>query len=423
MTALIEQCEKAVLRGVKLGSNQVEAFAQRKHVFVVEFSGKNMTQTVERESQGIGVRVICDKATGFAYSTQLTDVEQSVRQAVTNAHLVAFDPLFHSLPEPQPIPSLPDLYDPQFDGLQLDDIKERILHIISCIEIGMGTFQITVRECSIVNSNGISAAYKKSDCSLKFGVDRSVADSYCNISHMDVKAFSDFLKQVGERRTPPRRRVKWDGRGEIVIEPHAVCDLIRPLIAAMNGENVVKKQSHLTSKKGSHLVSDNISLRDDGRYPNGLFTQPVDGEGVPSQKTPLIKKGVLKGFIFDSFHAHQVGEKSTGNGLRQGFKYLPDCVFTNVVLSEGNAGREELIADTHHGIVINSLGTSMVNPATPRIALPISKGFLLEKGEITAVLFPAILTGDILAMLQDPLLSREREQIFRFINPMIKIHQ
>lgn len=421
---MLRCCEKAVEKALTLVPAEVEAFAQKKHAFVAVFSTGKLTNIVERESQGIGVRVIQKKATGFAYSTLLSDVDTPVRKAVKSTRYVTPDPLFGSLPEPRPFPSMPNIYDSQLDTLHTNDLKEKIGHLVEPLPTGTGTFQITKRECSIATSHGISAAYKKSDCSVKFSASRNMAASYCNFSTLDTKTISSFLERTLQRKDFPQQKMKWDGKGKIILEPNAVPDFIRPLIMAMNGRNVVEKRSYLLNKKNECIVSDTISLYDDGCYPNGLFTQPVDGEGIPSQKTLLIEKGVLTNFIYDSYYAFQAEKESTGNALRQGFKDLPVCLFTNVVFEKGDAAQDELIADTQHGILVTSLGANVVDPRTPKSTLSVSRGFIIEKGEIKAALFPAILTGNILSMLKDAVVSAEREQVFRFINPWIQVeHQ
>ena len=85
-------------------------------------------------------------------------------------------------------------------------------------------------------------------------------------------------------------------------------------------------------------------------------------------------------------------------------------------------------ADAHeplsNGLACQHPGANVVDHRTPRSALAVSRGFIIEKGEIRAALYPAILTGDILSMLKDAVVSGEREQVFRFINPWIKVeHQ
>lgn len=420
---LKEICEETVEKTLSLGSDQAEAFGQKKRVFVAEFAGRTLTQVVERESQGIGVRAIRDKATGFAYSTWIADFEKPAKQAVTSAGIVAPDPFFDSLPKPQVARTLPQVYDFQLAALQIEDVQAAILKIIESNEGGSGTFQITLRECSIANSNGIAVMYRKSDYSCKLSATEVVAASWCNLAEMNSRAMSSFFERVLERKNLPRQKMRWDGRGKIILEPNAVPDFVRPLIMAMNGKNIAEKISFLPGRQHEQVLSDEISLYDDGCYPNGLFTQPVDGEGVPSQRTALIEKGVLKHFIYDTYYAHQLGQESTGNALREGFRNLPTCFFSNLIFREGCAPRDELIGDTQHGILINSLGTSTVDPRTSRIALPISRGFLIEKGEITAATYPSIFTGDILVLLQDVALSREREQVFRFLSPWIRIER
>ena len=49
----------------------------------------------------------------------------------------------------------------------------------------------------------------------------------------------------------------------------------------------------------------------------GLFgTQPFDDEGVPSRRTPVIEKGVLKNYMLNTYTARKLGMKTTGNASR-----------------------------------------------------------------------------------------------------------
>ncbi|NIT04584.1 hypothetical protein GTO10_06870, partial [Candidatus Saccharibacteria bacterium] len=43
-----------------------------------------------------------------------------------------------------------------------------------------------------------------------------------------------------------------------------------------------------------------------------------DGEGVPSQKTTVLEKGVLKHYLYDNYTAKMDGSESTGNAIRGG---------------------------------------------------------------------------------------------------------
>ena len=46
-------------------------------------------------------------------------------------------------------------------------------------------------------------------------------------------------------------------------------------------------------------------IADNGLLSGGMASSAFDGEGVPSQKTVLIKDGILKGFLYDSYAAEK----------------------------------------------------------------------------------------------------------------------
>ncbi|MBU7042212.1 MAG: TldD/PmbA family protein [Theionarchaea archaeon] len=419
---MLQRCSiEAVKKAISHGQDEAEAFAQKKRGFIAEFSEGRITRVIERESQGIGIRVIHQKAIGFAYSTDLSTIMVPVKKAMDNAQIVSPDPFFRSLPHPQAIPHIPSLSDPRLQQAHTTELIDMVSELLSSIEQGTGTIQITVRECAISNSHEVSVAYKKSDCSVKFAAAPHTAASYCNFSQWDTQALTQFMENEILQTPVPEKRMKWDNKGDIILEPNAVPNFIRPFIMALNGKNVVNESSFLRQLKDNEILSHDVSLYDDGCYPNGLFTQPVDAEGVPSQTTVLLEEGVLKNFIYDSYHAFRDGTQSTGNALRQGFKDLPGCMFTNVILDAGESPFTELVEDTHHGIIINSLGANVVDPRSPHITLSVSRGGLIEKGEIVGSLYPTVLMGNVLTMMQHPLLSRERKQIFRFIVPWIQM--
>jgi len=61
-------------------------------------------------------------------------------------------------------------------------------------------------------------------------------------------------------------------------------------------------------------------LIDSGLLPEGLDTAPVDDEGVPSQDTVILDKGVLQTYLYNCYSAARDGVESTGNGMRASFR-------------------------------------------------------------------------------------------------------
>ena len=92
---------------------------------------------------------------------------------------------------------------------------------------------------------------------------------------------------------------------------------------------------------------------------------PFDGEGVPSQRTPLIEDGVLHGFLHNVESARRAGTVSTGNGTRSAFKFLPEVGETNLVLRPGTRSPEQMVGSVDEGLyVVSTRNVGGINPVS-----------------------------------------------------------
>ena len=63
----------------------------------------------------------------------------------------------------------------------------------------------------------------------------------------------------------------------------------------MNGDSVYRKASFLAGKLGEKIASENLTVIDDGTLPGLFGTSPFDDEGVPTRRTTVIERGILRG--------------------------------------------------------------------------------------------------------------------------------
>jgi TldD protein len=103
---------------------------------------------------------------------------------------------------------------------------------------------------------------------------------------------------------------------------------------------------------GSELV--NVTA--DATTPGGLGTYRWDDEGVEGRPVPIIRHGVLTGFLSSRETAADIGlERSGGCARSDGFARQPIVRMTNVNLEPGEAGSlDDLIADTDQGLLIET---------------------------------------------------------------------
>ena len=103
---------------------------------------------------------------------------------------------------------------------------------------------------------------------------------------------------------------------------------------------------------GSELVNVTASAID----PGGLGSFRWDDEGVEGRAVPIIREGVLRGFLSSRETATEIGLGRSGGSMRaEGFARQPIVRMTNVNLEPGDAGTlDDLIADTEAGILIET---------------------------------------------------------------------
>ena len=102
--------------------------------------------------------------------------------------------------------------------------------------------------------------------------------------------------------------------------------------------------------------SDLMNVTADATSPGGLGTYGWDDEGVAARSEPIVRHGVLYGFLSSRESAAEVGLDRSGGCMRaEGFARQPIVRMTNVNLEPGDAGTlDDLIAATDHGIYMET---------------------------------------------------------------------
>jgi PmbA protein len=151
-----------------------------------------------------------------------------------------------------------------------------------------------------------------------------------------------------------------------VLDPAAAVAFLGVLAGALSAESVQKGRSLFASLAGEVVASDPVNLVDDGRLLDGPGAAPVDDEGVPTMRTPLIDRGRLTGFLHNAHTAHRGRTLSTGNAGRAGFRSPPGVSTTNLFLAAGTEPPEALLRRANHGVYIQEVSGvhSGANPIT-----------------------------------------------------------
>lgn len=385
----------------------------------------------EEIDRGVGIRVIKDNKIGFAFTSNMDKIAETAKHSIENNKLNKTDENY-AFAEVEEIPSVKKVYDKKFNELDLDESIEFLKNTIDttidqgCDITGSG-FSASEGKSLILNSNGVSIEDEGTGFSIGLSVniqkDGKIATAYNSQS-------SRFFDLDGEKLaievcnlakssldTKPIETNNYD----VVLDYYAATGLLQTFMNAFNGENVMRGRSILKDKINFQIANPNLSIIDNPLLEKGMYTSKCDGEGIVSQKTDLIKDGILNSFIYDIYTANKSGVKTTSNGLRGSYLTTPMISPTNL---EFKFSDMKDLSEIKNGVLTTSvLGAHTANPISGDFSVEASNAFKIENGELSEPINKAMISGNIFEIMEKVEgLQSEIKQYGPFIIPKLLVH-
>ena len=139
------------------------------------------------------------------------------------------------------------------------------------------------------------------------------------------------------------------GKYDVILGPMVAANLLYYMSYAFSAFEVDSGMSFLIDKLGKKVGSSIVNLVDDSRQENGFGSSTFDGEGMPTQRTEIISKGILKTYLHNTSTAKKFNAKNTANA---GLIYPQP---RNIILEKGGGKLDEMIADIKNGIYITNV--------------------------------------------------------------------
>ncbi|BAF59340.1 predicted Zn-dependent protease and their inactivated homologs [Pelotomaculum thermopropionicum SI] len=411
----LRTAEAALDRAKKLGAHLAEVYISSTKELNIEVRDGRVETMKLAEDRGLGIRVIQNGRIGFSFSTDLSPrgVEDAARKALDNCGKASEDP-FNRLPPPgTDYPAL-DIYDPAIREATVEQKIEMARYMEETARsydprvkiIESSTYQDGEVLVCVINSLGMQLSYRSAYCGIYLALAAGEGDDSQTGFALDFKLKYDQLKPEKVGREAARRAVRMLGaapvttrRVAVVLDPFVATGFLGLLGPALTGEAVQKGRSLFARKVGERVASDKITITDDGAMPGGIASAPFDGEGVPTSRTVLIEKGILKGYLHNTYTASREGVRSTGNGVRSSFKGTPEVGVTNFFIEPGQVPPEALIRELPDGLYITEvMGMHTANPISGDFSVGVA-GLLIENGELTRPVRGMAMGGNIMDFL------------------------
>lgn len=268
-------------------------------------------------------------------------------------------------------------------------------------------YQESVTECSLVNSNGLELSHKKSDYGLTcMALADDGTDEQGFQEGSDTVSFAKLAAKKLGREVAQKALERLNGQpiksysGQALLTPQVMVEILQILAPSFLAESVYKKKSSLMGRVGQKIFSDKINLVDDGLVKDGLMTFPFDGEGYPRQKTRLIQKGVLTGFLYDRYWGEKFGCLSTGNSYRETTLVKPRLDTSHFYIQPGKLSHQALIKKASDLVVITEvIGMHTADEVSGDFSVGIQG--LRIRGQKTSPIRQMVFSGNLFEMLSD----------------------
>lgn len=186
----------------------------------------------------------------------------------------------------------------------------------------------------------------------------------------------------------------------VIIENRIVGLLAHEAVGHCAEADLVYGGSFLADKIGERVASEKVTLVDDGTFSRGFGTMRYDDEGVPTQKTIIIEKGICKSFLHSRETAKQFNVEPTGNCRAWTFEYDPIIRMRNTYIEPGDHSLEELAETIKDGFFLKG-GLSGQADFTGEFMFGTQEAVKIRNGELSESYRGVTISGNAFEVLEN----------------------
>lgn len=423
-----EPVRRALQAALEAGAFYADARLVDRRAEVISTRNGRLDRLHSSVELGVGVRVICDGAWGFAATSDLdpATVRAAARRAVDLARAAA-----STRQQPVRLAPLEPVVDDVPARVAIDPaevpIADRIALLLECDRLMRGhqvavtSGQVTVLRISqdfassegaeihqerIETGGGISAiavdgrdAQRRSYPGSHSG--QMMARGWEVIEELRLAEHAEEIAAEAVRllRAPacPRGQMDLILTGEMLaLQIHESCGHPIELDRVLGTEASYAGTSFLTPDKlGTFRYgSEHVNITADATIPGALGSFAYDDEGVPAQRVDIVRAGIFVGYLTSRETAAQLGLPASGGAMRaDGFNRLPIIRMTNINLEPGTVPYAELIASTERGLLLEVNRSWSIDDKRLNFQFGCEVGRVIEEGEITGIVRNPTYTG------------------------------
>ncbi|MDO5810090.1 MAG: TldD/PmbA family protein [Methanobrevibacter sp.] len=366
-------------------------------------------------SLGTRIRVLKNGAWGFAYTTDLSKINEITETALKLSDSLKGDV---ELTESEIIKDKVEVdVKTPFKDVSIEekkDIMKSANDAATIDKVNSTTVSYADSEVNelFMNSEGSEIQVKTSR--VRMALNASATDGeiiqFGHGSLGGVKGFEiiqdadieEFGRNIGEKAVRLlEAKPAPSGQFTVIADPELTGVLIHEALGhATEGDLILQNDSILKDKIGEKIASDIVNIFDDASRKDGFGYYPYDVEGVRTKPNQLVKNGELISLLNSRETSSKLGMKSSGNA-RSLIADQPIVRMSNTYLQPGDNTFEELVEDIPNGMYLKGSRGGQVDTGKGIFQFNAAEGYMIENGEITTPLRDVSLSGNILETLKN----------------------
>jgi len=396
-----QTAESVIDHALSLGADFAELFVEKNETNVVSTLSDEVQSVESGINFGIGLRLVYGSKVLYGY-TNKTDREELLRIASVLAAKDLRDPV--STLKSFDFTQVPDIH-PARKILSVDaEIDSKVAYLMAAdraaraageqISKTRGSCMQREQHVEIFNSEGLYTKDRRNY--IRSSLTAIAADG----NEQATGSWNDggLLGWEIAAELDPQRTGEEAARQALVNLTAKPCPSGRMPVIIGNGfggvifheacghlletTSVAKKASVFHDQMGQMIASPIVNAVDDGTMANEWGSINIDDEGMPTQRTQLIKDGQLTNFLVDRIGAQQTGYARSGSGRRESYKFAPASRMRNTFIEPGDAKMDDMIASIDRGIYASHMGGGSVQPGTGEFNFAVTEGYYIENGKI-----------------------------------------
>ncbi|MCK5743804.1 MAG: TldD/PmbA family protein, partial [Caldisericia bacterium] len=281
-------------------------------------------------------------------------------------------------------------------------------NILLAVSSDIKTTNVTYRDAfttlQFANSEGTLISQEKMDmgCNLyaiankdgktKFGGTSIGTSNDWN----DILGLEEILKEKGllaiNLLTAPLPK---SGKYTVILNPNLAGTFIHEAFGHLSEGDNVYEDPELAGvmKMGREFGRPILNVYDTGLDEGVRGYLKYDDEGVPTEKTWLIREGKLSGRLHSRETAGKMGERATGSARAINYKHPPIPRMRNTCIQKGDTKLDDMIASIKDGILCQSVFGGQTNGEM--FTFKSGYAYRIENGKKTELLDGPMLQGNV----------------------------